>query len=78
MLSILMVKLLKEYLVKIMFLNSLLTYKSMKNYIPYIFVVLLLGTFSGLLMSMGSNILASVGMMSLFWAAMLAPTLVSK
>jgi len=50
----------------------------MKNYMPYIFVVLLLGTFSGLLMSMGSNILASVGMMSLFWAAMLAPVLVSK
>jgi hypothetical protein len=50
----------------------------MKNYMPYIFVVLLLGTFSGLLMSMGSNMLASVGMMSLFWAAMLAPTLVSK
>lgn len=50
----------------------------MKNIGPYIYIVLLLGTFSGIWMSMGDNILASVGMMSLFWAAMLAPVLVSK
>ena len=61
-----------------MFLNSSLICKTMKNIGPYIYIVLLLGTFSGILMSMGDNILASVGMMSLFWAAMLAPVLVRK
>lgn len=50
----------------------------MKNFGPYIFIVLLLGTFSGVLMSFGNDILPSIGMMSLFWAAMCAPVLVSK
>ncbi len=47
----------------------------MKTIAYYLFGVLLLGTFSGLLMSFGANILPSIGMMSLFWAGMLTPML---
>jgi hypothetical protein len=47
----------------------------MKTIAYYLFGVLLLGSFSGLLMSFGHNILASIGMMSLFWACMLTPML---
>lgn len=47
----------------------------MKKYGHYVFGVLLLGTFMGLLMSMGNNILMSVGMSYLFWAGMLTPML---
>ena len=47
----------------------------MKKYGYYVYSVLLLGTFMGVLMSMGSNILASVGISCLFWACMLTPML---
>jgi len=47
----------------------------MKKFLPYLFGVILLGSFSGLLMSFGSNIFACVGMMCLFWACMLTPML---
>jgi hypothetical protein len=50
----------------------------MKTIGYYLFGVLLLGTFSGLCMSMGHNILWSIGMMSLFWALMLTPMLADK
>lgn len=43
-----------------------------KTIAPYLFSVILLGTFSGIWMSMGHDILASVGLMCLFWALMLA------
>jgi hypothetical protein len=41
----------------------------------YLFGVTLLGSFSGVLMSMGHNILPSIGFMCLFWAGMLTPML---
>jgi hypothetical protein len=41
----------------------------------YCFAVVMLGTFTGLLSSFGTNILASIGMFSLFWALMLTPML---
>lgn len=47
----------------------------MKKIAPYLFGVLLLGSFSGFLMSMGNNILMSIGLMCLFWAGMLTPML---
>lgn len=47
----------------------------MKKYGHYVFGVLLLGSFMGILMSMGNNILASVGISCLFWACMLTPML---
>lgn len=47
----------------------------MKNVLAYLFAVLLLGSFMGLLISMGSNILLSIGMSCLFWACMLTPML---
>ena len=47
----------------------------MKKYGHYVFGVLLLGTFMGILMSMGNNILAYVGISCLFWACMLTPML---
>lgn len=46
-----------------------------KTIAAYLFGVTLLGAFSGLLMSMGSNMLASMGFMCLFWACMLTPML---
>lgn len=47
----------------------------MKTIALYLFAVLLLGSFSGLLMSMGTNILPAIGFMCLFWAGMLTPML---
>jgi hypothetical protein len=47
----------------------------MKKYGPYVFGVLLLGSFMGILMSMGNNILPSIGISCLFWACMLTPML---
>lgn len=47
----------------------------MKKYGHYVYAVFLLGTFMGVLMSMGSNVLMSVGMSYLFWACMLTPML---
>jgi hypothetical protein len=41
----------------------------------YIFAVLLLGTFMGVLMSFGHNILPAIGVSCLFWACMLTPML---
>lgn len=41
----------------------------------YCFAVVMLGTFTGLLNSFGSNILPSIGIFSLFWALMLTPML---
>ena len=46
-----------------------------KTIAAYVFGVTLLGAFSGILMSMGHNILASIGFMCLFWALMLTPML---
>lgn len=47
----------------------------MKTISFYLFAVLLLGTFQGLLMSMGTHILMSIAGASLFWALMLMPML---
>lgn len=47
----------------------------MKNIGYYLFGVVLLGSFMGILMSMGSNILPSIGFSCLFWAGMLTPML---
>jgi hypothetical protein len=47
----------------------------MKQIGPYLFGVTLLGTFMGVLMSMGHDILPSIGMSCLFWACMLTPML---
>jgi hypothetical protein len=41
----------------------------------YLFGVLLLGTFQGVLISMGSNVLLSCIMSYLFWGLMLMPML---
>jgi hypothetical protein len=46
-----------------------------KTIVAYVFGVTLLGAFSGILMSFGHNILASIGFMCLFWALMLTPML---
>lgn len=43
-----------------------------KTIAPYLFSVILLGAFSGILMSMGHDIIKHVGFMCLFWALMLA------
>jgi hypothetical protein len=50
----------------------------MKNIAYYLFGVGLLGSFSGTLMSMGSDILLCIGFMCLFWGCMLTPMLVKK
>lgn len=50
----------------------------MKNVLAYLFAITLLGSFSGLLMSMGSHMVPSIGMMSLFWACMLTPMLIDN
>jgi hypothetical protein len=49
----------------------------MKNLFTYFFAVLLFGSFSGILVSMGSHIMLSITFMSLFWACMFAPMLIS-
>lgn len=51
---------------------------TMKSILLYVFATALLGSFSGLLMSFGSNILAYIGVMCLFWACMLTPMLGAK
>jgi len=48
----------------------------MKQYLGYIYAVMLLGTFMGILMSFGNNILLHIGMSCLFWACMLTPMLI--
>ena len=50
----------------------------MKTIAIYLFATLMLGSFSGMLMSMGSNMITCVGFMSLFWGCMLMPMLGSK
>jgi len=50
----------------------------MKNIAFYIYSVLLLGSFSGILMSFGHHILECIGLMCLFWAGMLTPMLGSE
>jgi hypothetical protein len=47
----------------------------MKNIGAYLFGVLLLGTFMGVFMSMGQNILPCIAFCCLFWAGMLTPML---
>jgi hypothetical protein len=47
----------------------------MKTILLYLFATALLGSFSGLLMSFGNEILAHIGVMCLFWACMLTPML---
>ena len=49
----------------------------MKGFLQYLFIVSLLGTFSGLLMSFGTQILWSIGMMCLFWGLMFTPFLIN-
>jgi hypothetical protein len=46
-----------------------------ESILPYLFAVLLMGSISGLVVSMGANILLCMGVMSLFWAGMFAPML---
>jgi hypothetical protein len=57
--------------------NSVLTLKliTMKKILLYLFATAMLGSFSGLLMSMGSHVLLCIGFMSLFWGCMLMPML---
>jgi len=47
----------------------------MKSIAGYLFGVALLGSFMGLLMSMGHNIWPCIGFSCLFWAGMLTPML---
>ena len=47
----------------------------MKKYLTYIYAVILLGTFSGIVTSIGSNIFPAIAFMSIFWACMLTPML---
>lgn len=47
----------------------------MKNILPYLFAVAIMGSITGLIVSMGANILLCMGVMSLFWAGMLTPML---
>ena len=47
----------------------------MKKILLYLFATALLGSFSGLLMSFGSNIVQCIGFMCLFWGCMLMPML---
>jgi hypothetical protein len=47
----------------------------MKNIAYYLFSVSLLGTFTGIFMSMGDNILPAIGICCLIWACMLTPML---
>jgi hypothetical protein len=50
----------------------------MKKYLHYSIAVAALGSFMGLLYSMGSNILFCIGISCAFWAAMLAPMLIDE
>ena len=57
--------------------NLILSLKlmTMKSILLYLFATLMLGSFTGLLMSFGSHILPCIGFMSLFWGCMLMPML---
>jgi hypothetical protein len=57
--------------------NLVLTLKliTMKSILMYLFATLMLGSFSGLLMSFGSDIVSYIGAMCLFWGCMLMPML---
>jgi hypothetical protein len=50
----------------------------MKGFLQYLFVISLLGTFSGLLMSFGKDMIWSIVIMCLFWGLMLAPGLINN
>jgi hypothetical protein len=50
----------------------------MKKYLHYSIAVAALGSFMGLLMSMGHDILFSIGISCGFWACMLAPMLIDE
>jgi hypothetical protein len=47
----------------------------MKDFVNYLIAVVSMGCITGLLVSMGSQILLAMGVMSLFWAGMFAPML---
>lgn len=47
----------------------------MKSIVRYLFATALLGSFTGLLMSFGSDIISYIGAMCLFWGCMLIPML---
>jgi hypothetical protein len=47
----------------------------MKSILMYLFATLMLGSFSGLLMSFGKDMIQHIGFMSLFWGCMLMPML---
>jgi hypothetical protein len=47
----------------------------MKKTKDYLFAVAIMGSITGLVVSMGANILLCMGVMSLFWAGMLTPML---
>jgi hypothetical protein len=47
----------------------------MKKIGNYLFAVAIMGSISGLAVSMGTHILLGMGVMSLFWAGMFAPML---
>ena len=57
--------------------NLILTLKlmTMKKILLYLFATALLGSFSGVLMSMGYHVLPCIGFMCLFWGCMLTPML---
>ena len=57
--------------------NLVLTLKliTMKKILLYLFATAMLGSFSGLLMSFGANIIPCIGFMCLFWGCMLMPML---
>ena len=48
---------------------------TMKKILLYLFATAMLGSFSGLLMSFGSDIVSYIGAMCLFWGCMLMPML---
>ena len=47
----------------------------MKTILLYLFATAMLGSFSGLLMSFGNDIVSYIGAMCLFWGCMLMPML---
>jgi hypothetical protein len=50
----------------------------MKKYLDYSIAVAVLGSFMGVLMSMGHDILFSIALSCGFWACMLAPMLIDE
>jgi hypothetical protein len=65
------------YIIQLITINNIYIkqFTMKQSILPYLFGVTLLGTFMGLLMSMGSSILPCIGFSCLFWAGMLAPML---